>query len=314
VNGEGEITEHTRNRVQSIIQELGYRPNAIARSLVMGKSLLVGVVIPQITDAFYPEFINGVERTCKEHGYGVLLGNTDEDPEQELVLIETMADKQVDGIILCGTRLDAQQLSEVAERHHAVIVTSQHPQNATSIHIPGKEGLYRTTEYLAGLGHQRIGHLGFRREGECERLTGYRAALSTSGLKEKPGYVVLVDRLTIEEGCNAMKEILRRRTDITALACYNDVLAIGAILECHERGVEVPREFSITGFDDLPLSKITQPTLTTIHVPRYQLGEMAASMLFNGIDQEPTTQVNSECHTELIIRESTTPPASKHDA
>ncbi len=308
VNGEGEISEDTRKRVQRIIEELGYRPNAVARTLVMGKSHLIATIIPQITDAFFPEFINGVQEACKAGGYSVLLGNTDEDPSQERVLIETMADKQVDGLILCGTRLGEEELSAIAERHHVVVITSQHPRNASTLHIPGNDGLYRTTGYLVEIGHRAIGHLGFRREGNCERLNGYRAALSANDIAFDPRLVVQTERLTVEEGRRAMAEMLEH--DVTAVACYNDVVAVGAMLECLDRGVRVPDEVSITGFDDIPLATMIRPTLTTIHVPRHQLGRTAASMLFDIVDDRPISNVEYDGQAELLVRDSTAPPAA----
>ncbi len=308
VNGRGEITEETRQRVQKIIDELGYRPNAVARSLVMGKSFLVGAIIPQITDPFFPEFINGVEARCKDSGHGVLLGNTDEDPEKELFLIQAMTDRQVDGLILCGTRLAEDELSHVARNHNVVFVTSQHPTDAPIIHIPGHDGMHRMTAYLAKLGHRSIVHLGFVREGDCERLNGYRRAIEESGIGFDPERVVSANRLTIDDGRSAMGKILDKHPDVTAVCCYNDVLAIGAILECHERGVEVPGRVSVTGFDDVALAQITQPSLTTAHVPRYRLGEIAASILLES-DGERRLHRPPEINVELVIRNSTAPPA-----
>src|SRR5215468_7950234 len=182
INNQGEISELTRQHVLRIIDELGYRPNALARSLVSGKSSTVALIIPQITDPFFPEVMLGVENVARQHGYSVFLCNTEDDPEQELFYVDVLATKRVDGIILCGSRLNAEQLTEVAKQHRVSILTSRSPRGSAVITIPGEAGLYEITTHLINLGHQCLGHIGLQIAEENDRLSGYRRALSEQDL------------------------------------------------------------------------------------------------------------------------------------
>src|SRR5262245_57902810 len=140
VNNQGEISDVTRRHVQAVIDELGYRPNALARGLVSGKTLSVGLIIPQISDPFFPDVVQGVERLARRHGYSGFVCNTNDDPQEELEYVNVLAAKRVDGVILCGSRLNAEELSQVAVRHRVATLTSRMPRGAAIISIAGEAG------------------------------------------------------------------------------------------------------------------------------------------------------------------------------
>src|SRR5258708_8459961 len=159
VNNQGEISELTRQHVLGVINDLGYRPNGLARSLVSGKSHTGGLIIPDITDPFFPEVMLGVENIARQHGYNVFLCNTNDDPQQELFYVDLLSTKRVDGIILCGSRLSAEQLTEVAKQHRVSILTSRSPRGSAVITIDGEAGLYDITSHLLRVGHRCIRHI-----------------------------------------------------------------------------------------------------------------------------------------------------------
>src|SRR5262245_5188990 len=208
INNQGEISEATRQRVLRIIDELGYRPNALARSLVSGKSSTVALIIPQITDPFFPEVMLGVENVARQHGYSVFLCNTNDDPQQELFYVDILATKRVDGIILCGSRLNAEQLTQVARQHRVSILTSREPRGSAVISIPGEAGLHEITTHLINLGHQHLAHIGLQIAEENDRLSGYRRALSDHGLQADERHVAMVSKVSIEAGQAAARQVL----------------------------------------------------------------------------------------------------------
>lgn len=304
VNDHGEISEATRQRVLSAIDELGFRPNVLARSLVSGKSLSVGLVIPQITDPFFPEVVLGVESVARRQGYSVLLCNTNDDPQQELDYIDILAGKQVDGVILCGSRLNEQQLSSAAARHRIAVVTSRKPHGASVIALRGDSGLAAITTHLIGLGHRAIGHVGSSIGSGGERTDGYRRALREHGLTLNEDRMSIMQRPTIETGREGGHALLLRCPDVTAVTCFNDLIAIGVMRACAELGRRVPDDVAVVGFDDIDLASLVTPTLTTMHIPRFQLGEMAMELMLRVIADTGVHEESLAVYPELVVRES----------
>ena len=304
INNQGEISEATRQHVLVIINELSYRPNMLARSLLSGKSSTIAVIIPQITDPFFPEVIHGVEDVARQHGYNVFLCNTNDDPRQELYYLDVLAGKQVDGIILCGSRLSVEQLTEVGKKHRIAILTSREPRATAVIKIAGEAGLYEITSYLLTLGHQRIAHIGWQIKDEPDRLSGYRNALLEHGLVPDDRWIKLVDHVSIESGYAAAQQLLEQAPEITAITCYNDLMAVGALQACKALKIRVPEDIAIVGFDDISLAALVTPSLTTMHVPRYRLGQMTLELLLRVIAADGALEEHLSVEPHLVIRDS----------
>lgn len=304
VNNLGEISEPTRQRVLAVIEELGYRPNVLARGLVSGKTLLLAVIIPRITDPFFPDFVLGVESVARNEGYSLLLCNTNDDPQQELDYIETLASKQVDGVILCGSHLESDQLSRVAATHKVAVVTSREPRGAAVVSILGEAGLHTITSHLISLGHRTVGHLGFWKESPHERSDGYRRALRENDLQVDGQKLVFIPELTIEGARKGAGQLLKQAPEITGITCFNDVLAVGALQACADMGRRVPDDIAVVGFDDIPLASLVTPALTTMRVPRYELGKMVMELLFRVMAADGTYEEQLEVQAELVIRDS----------
>jgi DNA-binding LacI/PurR family transcriptional regulator len=305
VNGYGEVSEATGKRVMAAIEELGFRPNALARSLVSGKSLSVAFIIPQITDPFYPDVILGVESIARQRGYSVFLCNTNNDPQQELEYVDVLAAKQVDGIILCGSRMDADQLSQVAAQHPVAILTSRTPRSAAVVSIRGEPGLFNITSHLIRLGHRKIGHIGWPSPNSGgERANGYARALREHGLVMDPRWLSLTKQATIEAGRDAGRDMLAHAPELTAISCFNDLVAIGVMQACADLGRRVPDDIAIVGFDDIPLASLVTPGLTTMHIPRFQLGEIVMELMLRVIAANGNHEELLYIDPEIVVRES----------
>jgi len=304
VNGQGEISEATRKRVLDAIRDLDFRPNVLARGLVSGKTLSVGLIIPQITDPFFPEVVLGVESVARAQHYNVFLCNTNDDPQQELDYVDALAAKQVDGIILCGSRLSEEDLGRVAAQHPVSMLTSRRPRSAAVVSIRGEEGMSAATAHLIRLGHRAIGHIGWPPQGLNERAEGYRRALRQHGLPFEERWLVFVPRSSVEAGRFAARRLLAQAPEITAITCYNDLVAIGALQACAELGRRVPDDVAVTGFDDVPMSSLVTPALTTMRVPRYDLGRMVMELLLRVIASGGRHEEHLYVQPELVVRQT----------
>jgi len=304
VNEQREVSEGTRKKVLATIEDLGYRPNVLARGLVSGRTLSVGLIIPQITDPFFPEVVLGVEDVAHQRGYSVFLCNASEDPQQELDYVELLAAKQVDGFILCGSRLDSKQLSRVASRYPVSTLTSRTPSGVAVVSIPGEQGLYDLTYHLVRLGHQAVGYVGWASPDRDSRLRGYRRAMQENGIAVCDAWIGRVVSNAIDDGHYAAQQVLMRAPELTAIACYNDLVAIGVLKACAAMGRRVPQDVAVVGFDDIPLASLVSPTLTTVRVPRYSLGKMVMQLLLRVMEAEGAHQERLVVDTELVVRGS----------
>jgi LacI family repressor for deo operon, udp, cdd, tsx, nupC, and nupG len=304
VNNQGEISESTRLRVQEAINELGYRPNVVARSLVSGQTHSIGLIIPRITDPFFPEVVLGVESIAYQKQFRVFLCNTESQVQRELEYIDSLAGNRVDGIIICGSCLDEEKLAQTAQQIPISISAACTPNHAAIIHIQVEEGMRMITSHLIKLGHRHIGYISdIELDKRKPRLGAFRKTLNDHHLPDDAIEDCAVDNV-INEGRQLALKLLYRKPELTAIVCNGDPLAIGAIYACQERGFRVPEDIAITGFDDIDLATLAHPFLTTIRVPRRKLGEILAELLFTQLNSEERHQNVVELPVELIIRES----------
>jgi LacI family transcriptional regulator len=307
INGSKSIRDETRRQVESAIEKLGYRPNIPARSLRTGRSYSLGMVIPQISNPFFPAVVTGAEKAAKQHGYTLMLGNTNDDPEAELAYLELLTAKRVDGIILCGSRLTVEELERVIQTEQVplAVLTSRRPRHSTLVSIDGEAGLQNAVRWLIEHGHRKIGYVGWQVREHDERLRGYRQAMQTAGLSVPEAWTALVAEPNVRGGNQAACDLADRAPEITAVVCETDLMAVGVLQSYRALGLRVPEDISVIGFDDIPLSSLVTPTLTTLRVPCEAVGAaLIETLLMAGREpqslSEPTIFV-----PELIIRAST---------
>jgi LacI family repressor for deo operon, udp, cdd, tsx, nupC, and nupG len=304
------ISRDTAEKIQHIAKQSGYRVSAIARGLVTQRTKSIGVVVTTIADPFVSEVVDGIEESCNDHGYSVFLANSNADPDRETKVVHSFSERRVEGIIVTSSRVGALYLPLLSEmRIPIVLVNNQHPgEFVNSILIENVKASAEITNHLIQLGHKRIAYLGDRNgyQSDTERFAGYRQALERAGLLFVPERVVHGDGKC--EGAGPAIEILMKHPNRpTAIVCYNDMTAFGALRQLHTFNLRVPEDVSVVGFDDLFIASYMQPPLTTLKQPRRLMGRLAMESLLRlisgGCAETPT-----KVRAELIVRASTAPP------
>jgi LacI family transcriptional regulator len=305
------VNDETAERVLQAVQELGYRPNPIARGLKTNRSYTVGVVIPDLTNPLFPPIVRGIEERLGDAGYTSLIANTDNAPDRERVDFEAMRARQVDGFITATARLDHELLSEMADAGQPIVLVNRGVEDGTlpAVAADDRRGTRLAVEHLAGLGHRAIAHLG----GPQNVSTGHRRHLGFREAMESVGSVpdALVrfgEAFTEAEGARLCRELLDASGDVTAIVAGNDLLALGCYDVLAERGLRCPRDVSIVGFNDMPFADRFHPPLTTIRIPHREMGAAAADLLLELLAQPETPPRQLLLPAALVVRGSTSGP------
>jgi LacI family transcriptional regulator len=304
------VPEATRQRILAAIAELGYHPDSSARRLRTRKTLTIAVVIPDITNPFYPAFLRGIQDVAGRHGYDVLSYNTDADPETEARCLHSVQQGRVDGLIAVLFHQNALALRALLERGIAVVRLESVKKEAgawpiDNIYVDGTAAAYSIVSHLIDRGHRRIGVLAGRRGPRPARVLGYLQALRERGIESDDTLVREGDFQ--ERGAQlAMRKFLAMASPPTAIFAVNDVMAIGAMMAVRAAGLRIPDEMAIAGFDDIPAARFVTPALTTIDQRPERLGRRAAEMLLERLrGTAPDHGRCVELPFELIVREST---------
>lgn len=300
------VTNKTRLKVEAVINELNYEPNALGRNLRTAQSRLILTLIPSIENPFYTEIINGIEDTALEHGYNILLCETDSNPKREASYFNLVKNRLADGVISMDPTVDKEELLSLANRY-PVVQCSEYDEDGTISYVTINNELaaYHAVKHLIKMGHRKIALINsheiflYARE----RRHGYEKALKEFNIPINSNWIINTDNLKFEEGQRAMQNLLKLEERPTAVFAVSDILAIGALKEINTNGLHVPNDMAIVGFDKISFSNMTHPTLTTISQPRYRMGTLSASMLIDKIKGNTVDSIVLD--HELVIREST---------
>jgi LacI family transcriptional regulator len=310
INDKGDVSSETRERVLQIISSLEYRPSGIARSLATKETCTIGLVVPDVSNPFFADITRGVEHLAYSKGYHVFLCNTEEDPKRELAVFQSLEEKRVDGFILCSSRLEEGKLVEILANMPPVVLINRRlnhdgEDNFDSVILDDEQGGWVSTQHLIQSGHKRIGFLAgpATSYSGAGRRTGFLAAMKEANIEPEAGWISNC-RPSVEGGYEATHALLARHHQLTALFCFNDLVAVGALQACDELKRRIPQDLAIVGHDDIPLAALVSPTLTTCRVPRYELGAMAVNALLERFKDCPGGCQQSVLQPELIIRES----------
>jgi LacI family transcriptional regulator len=307
INNKGEVSEPTRQRVLSVIKRLDYRPSGIARGLATRRTGTLGLVIPDVANPFFADVVRGVEQVAYAHGYNVFLCNSEEDPQREMEVLQSLEEKRVDGLILCSSRLEDHQLRTVLERHSRVVLVNRQldGEPVSSVVVDDATGCRLVVEMLLRAGHRAIGLLSgpTRSHSARERSRGYLAALAEAGLEARTHWMVPCPP-TVDGGHSAALALLQAFAEITALVCYNDLVAVGVLQACVETGKSVPDQIAVVGYDDILLAALVTPALTTCHVPRLALGAQTVHLLLDQINGNVTGRAVVVLTPHLVRRAS----------
>lgn len=304
-NVEGCTNEETRNRILKVIEELDYKPNALARSLVTKKTKTIGLILPDISNPFFPGIAKGVEDRASKYDYNVILCNSYDSLKKEDYYINVLREKYVDGIILSSSKLNKDDENNYSKDIPMVFIDRRPDVNITNgVFINNFSGAYTAVKHLIDLGHRNIGCLIGPQNinTSIERLDGYKKALEDSSISINEDFIKF-EEYSIEGGYSAAREILKDKK-ITAIFANNDLMAIGVYRAAKEMGYKIPGDISVVGFDDIDTAKVVEPPLTTVKQPTKVLGESAVEMLMEAINGKIEEKI-IYLDTELIIREST---------
>jgi len=304
------IGESTRKKVLAIIEELDYRPNTIARSMITKQTNTIGLIIPDIRNPFFPELVRGVEDLANQHAYNVFLCNTDGDPKRELEYVSLMKEKNVDGIIFTYSCADTiHQLEEIVKERNIPLVLLDRgvdDQKFSGVSIHNEKAGYIATKHLLGHAHTKIGCITgpAHYSNSKARLNGYMKALSEAGISFDQELILAAD-YQMDGGYQAAKTLLSKKA-ITAIFAFNDLMAFGVYQAAAELGMTIPDDLSVVGFDNIKYNQLLTPKLTTIEQSVYEMGEISAKILFEQITQGGDVK-NKTWYLEpsLILREST---------
>nr|WP_255563117.1 MULTISPECIES: DNA-binding transcriptional regulator CytR [Kosakonia] len=302
------VSQATRNRVEQAAMEVGYLPQSMGRNVKRNESRTLLVIVPDICDPFFSEIIRGIEVTAAEHGYLVLIGDCAHQNQQEKTFIDLIITKQIDGMLLLGSRLPFDASIEEQRNLPPMVMANEFAPELElpTVHIDNLTAAFNAVNYLQEQGHQRIGCIAGPEEMPlCHyRLQGYVQALRRSGVTVDPHYITRGD-FTFEAGARALDQLLMLPKPPTAVFCHSDVMALGALSQAKRRGLKVPDDLSIIGFDNISLAEFCDPPLTTVSQPRYQIGREAMLLLLEQLQGHNVSSGSRLLECELILRGST---------
>jgi LacI family repressor for deo operon, udp, cdd, tsx, nupC, and nupG len=303
------VTAATRRRIARLAGDAGYVLNQVARGLRLQRSRQILVILPTIANPFFAEVVLGVEEEAQARGYGVLVGNTSGAPEREQALGRHLLTGVVDGLLVLMGRIPS-VLSDIAAAHRVVAISERVPGSGiATVTIDNAAAAQDAVAHLLQLGHRRIAHIAGRARSNValQRAKGYRLGLEAAGIASDEQLIVPGD-FSIAAGEAGMHRLLELRPRPSAVFCANDEMAVGAIRAARARGLQVPRDLSVVGFDDVPVAASYDPPLTTIQQPRHEMGRVAAALLIDQLAHKRSTSDDAAyLPHRLVVRGSTGP-------
>ena len=308
------ISKKVTLEVKAMAARMGYIPNIAASSLRIGKTKIIGLVVRDLRDGFCLEVIPSIEAACAANNYGLLLCDAGADSEREKEYMKTLLQRRVDGMIVITPLTITPDPYVLFHRQvPLVLVDIEFGANAVplcNVTVDHKTGGYLSTKHLLDLGHRHIAFLsGPLSLLSCFRyVEGYRLAMTEAGIPLEEQVVILGNKTEVQDGYDGMLEILNLYPKPTAVATASDLMAAGALQAAHSSGLSVPRDISIVGYDDIPLSSLLSPPLTTIKQNKDELGSIAAKLLFEEIAGTDHKHTQPVLQPSLILRGSTAAP------
>ncbi len=308
INDKPDVSKETKERINKIIKEMGYKPNSVARGLVLRKTNTLGLLIPDISNPFFPEVARGIEDFAKNNGFSVIFCNTDNKKSEEKKAINLLRSKQVDGIILSLSFKNKEELEKLRKENFPVVqIDREIPDiNYPIVKIDNIKSGYKATRYLIESGHTKIAHITGNTDTKTgqDRLEGYKKALEEFDIEINEKWILKGD-YSKDSGYREIKRLLKQDEPPTAIFIANDLMAIGTYEALMEKNIKIPDELSIIGHDDIDIASIVNPKLTTLSQPKYKLGQLAAKILISRIEKQKFPEnCKSILESELIIRNS----------
>lgn len=312
INNPESVKPELRARIDAAIGELGYIPDAAARALSSRRTRTIGAIVPTVDNAMFARGIEALQRFLSLQGYLLLLATSGYDPEVEARQAQNMASRGIDGLILRGdVHTEGLRRLLATQRIPFVNVGVYHPDKPyPSVGANNELAAWNACRYLIGLGHREIGMVAAMsafNDRASARVEGVRRALAEHGLALPPEWLIEVP-YHLDDARQAARRLLAQPRRPTAVVCGNDVLAYGVLFEAERNGLQVPRDLSVMGFDDLEWSRHLRPALTTMHLPTDEVWTRAGEYLVRTLSGQPASP-HHEVDALLVVRESTAPPS-----
>jgi DNA-binding LacI/PurR family transcriptional regulator len=311
INGTKYVADDTRKRVLDAVERCEYHPNAHARSLASGRSNMIGLLISDISNPFFPEVVKSIEAAAFERGYNVILLNTNYDAERAAEYVRRLSELKMAGVALMTSELDSELFHEITRRQVSVVFDSYDlaGDRMSNICVDYAAGIEEAVRHLVSLGHRRIAHIAgasripsgvIRRDAFLDFMKRY--------LPDEPAPAVYEGDFRLDGGRRAASEILALKELPTAVIVANDMMALGAMREFRKAGLSIPQDISVVGFDDIAFAALSEPPLTTVCSPRAEIGRRVVEALVALIEHPEQQAVELRIPTHLITRDSTAPP------
>jgi len=308
------VNPETVERISDVARRLGYRPHPLARGLRTNRTMSVGMVIPDVENPLFGPIIGGAESVLVEEGYSVLIGNADRGDEHAEAVVETMLERQVDGVILATATRSDTVVQDLRRREVATVLVNRRSDDPTVPAIIGDDhvGIGLAVEHLVDLGHREIGHVSGPAwvSTGLDRRTAFLSWMDHFGLDPNKDGVAEAEWYRTEPGYKAGLELLSRRPQTTAIVAANDLIGLGCYRAIRSLGLEVGADVSVTGYNDIPLLDLMQPAMTAVRVPYREMGVRAARTLLAAMGEEPPQEEDAVIRLapNLVARASTAPP------
>lgn len=309
ISNPDKVSEKALKKVQEAIKQIGYKPNMMARNFRFHRAYSVLVLVPDLANAFFSTVVKGIEDVARAKGYSILLGDTRDSLEREKDYLKLLSTRQADGVIQLRPHRPEDETTFVDADFPIVNACGCVGTPYPTVRIDNAAAQKTIVDYLISLGHKRIGAVTGLKDNphSIRRLNGYKEALAQAGLPYDDTLVFEGD-YSKWSGLNAATQFVHMDKRPTAVVSFNDEMAIGLIKGFKTAGLSVPSDVSITGFDDMEISKYIDPTLTTISQPATELGKTAMNLLFRLLDNKEISQTEYVLPFEFLVRESTAPP------
>ncbi|HHX62967.1 MAG TPA: LacI family transcriptional regulator [Epulopiscium sp.] len=306
INGNYPVKESTRQKVQKVIDEMQFEPNVLARGLINRKSDTIGVIVPSITNLFFPSVVKAIEKTLRSEGYHIYLCDTDADPAKELSYMRSLASRQVDGIIIIDPTIDNMKNGYFEEMNKKLPLVSinGYSNNIDCNFVLNDEemGTTQAMHYLFSLGHQNIAFMRGKNSYSYDiKEKIYTQMMEEHNLQANINIINIGEgntEHTVNEAMTKAEQFFMQESNTTAIFTCNDIMALGAINACRRIGKLIPDEVSVIGFDNIELSVLIEPKLTTVDQNMHELGTVAAKMLLDILEEKTRIKTDIVTHPE----------------
>jgi LacI family transcriptional regulator len=310
INRVSTVDQQLAKRVWKVVEELGYYPNTQARALVSGKSRIFGLIVSEITNPFFPEIVQSFEDIAVQHNYEIMLTSTVHDSERMELAVRRMIERRVDGVAILTFGMEDSLIEDLRFRKVPLVFVDVGPAvpGVSNIRINYQHGIRQAVQHLAALRHVRIAFVSgpLHLKSALARKAAFEESMREIGLEVPPELLVVGDH-TMEGGMKALVELARLSNPPTAVACSNDMTAIGVLREAYDCGLAVPGDISVVGFDDIRIAQFTTPPLTTVQMSQTELAKLAFKALISEVERKSSTSTKNEylLTTSLVLRRST---------